>query len=78
MIFRAGSRIEVLALDLMVLPILAGSCVYNGRLFHAGDAAVVADASIVIALTDLELGNIYPFEGSRTAAVDEVFLVSEE
>lgn len=78
MMCKANSYIEVLTLDLMVLPILAGSCVYNDKVYHAGDAIVVADASNILALTDLELGYIYPFKGSCAAAIDEVLLVSEE
>jgi hypothetical protein len=77
MVYNANSSITILTLEPVVLPILAGCCVYNDRIYHAGDAMVVSDASCVFALTDLELGYVSPFEGPSAAAVDEVFLVPE-
>ena len=77
MVYNANSNVTILTLEPIVLAILAGCCVYNDKVYHAGDAIVVSHASCVLALTDLELGYVSPFEGPCTSSIDEIFLVPE-
>jgi hypothetical protein len=76
--YTAGSRIQVSSLEILMIPVVTGTCEIGYRLYYAGEMIIVHDGDVIAAVTDISLGLVSSSEGSGRSTVNEVLLVAEQ